>query len=42
MSLVPEKEEAMLSEAALRAGAVSCFTNAQELCEEANLLFEHA
>jgi AbiV family abortive infection protein len=32
----------MLSEDALRAGAVACFTNAQELYEEANLLFEQA
>jgi hypothetical protein len=32
----------MQSEDALRAGAVACFTNAQELCEEANLLFEQA
>src|SRR5215472_808981 len=35
-------EEAMQSEAALRAGAMACFTNAQELYEEAKLLYEHA
>jgi|RhiMetdeSRZDD1v2_1073273.scaffolds.fasta_scaffold64246_3 AbiV family abortive infection protein len=32
----------MQSEAALRAGAMACFTNAQELYEEAKLLYEHA
>ena len=32
----------MQSEAALRAGAVACFANAQELYEEAKLLYEHA
>jgi AbiV family abortive infection protein len=32
----------MLSEDALRGGAVACFTNAQELYEEAKLLLEHA
>jgi hypothetical protein len=32
----------MLSEDALRAGAVACFINAQELYEEAKLLFEQA
>jgi AbiV family abortive infection protein len=36
------EEEAMQSEAALRAGAVACFINAQELYEEAKLLYEHA
>jgi AbiV family abortive infection protein len=32
----------MLSEGTLRAGAVACFTNAQELYEEAKLLHEQA
>jgi AbiV family abortive infection protein len=32
----------MPSEDALRAGAVACFTNAQDLYEEAKLLFEKA
>lgn len=32
----------MASEDALRAGAVACFTNAQELYDEAKLLFEQA
>ena len=32
----------MLSEDALRAGVVACFTNAQELSNEATLLCEHA
>src|SRR5437867_4264587 len=36
------KEGAMLSEGALRAGAVACFTNAQELYDEAKLLYEQA
>src|SRR5262249_10188178 len=35
------KENAMQSEDALRAGALACFTNAQELYEEAKLLYEH-
>src|SRR5215510_2476761 len=42
MSLVQWQEEAMQSEAALRAGAVACFANAQELYEEAKLLLVQA